>query len=119
MEFLEDWRHGIIKQFLKNDFKALCMEGIAAEFEGEGSFIKYMSGKTSVETAELLLPYTGRSSNTGSPLYQEYCRIRNIPESYWEERGKLHTRFAKKIRGVFDFIRKESGDEIKEVWDGQ
>ncbi|GHU70269.1 hypothetical protein FACS189450_04440 [Spirochaetia bacterium] len=116
-EFLKNWRSGIMTEFLEHDFKILCMESLAAEFEGEEDFIGYLREKTWKETAELLLPYTSHSSNTGSVLYREYCRIRSIPGPYLDEGGKLHTRFAKKIRGVFNYIRKEAGDEVKGAWD--
>jgi hypothetical protein len=118
-ELLENWRGGIVTRFLENDFKALCLKSITAEFEGEEDFTGYLWQKTWKELAELLLPYASRSPNTESALYRDYCRIRSIPDFYREERGKLHTRFAKKIRGVFDYVKKEAGNDLREVWDEQ
>ncbi|MDR2303180.1 MAG: hypothetical protein LBE10_01145 [Treponema sp.] len=118
-EFLENWRSGIATRFLENDFKALCLESIAAEFEGEEDFTGYLRQKTWKELAELLLPYASHSPNTESALYRDYCRIRSIPDLHREERGKLHTRFAKKIRSVFDYVKKEAGNDVKEAWDEQ
>jgi hypothetical protein len=119
MEFLENQRNEIKTRFLKNDFAVLCIEGIAAEFEGEEAFIGYMGQKTWQETVDLLLPYATNSPNTGSLLYREYCRIRAIPALPQKEAKEFHTRFAKKIRAVFNYIRKETGNEIREALDGQ
>ncbi|MDR0720427.1 MAG: hypothetical protein LBF78_12390, partial [Treponema sp.] len=118
-EFLENWRSVIAMRFLENDFKALCLKSIAAEFEGEEDFTGYLRKKTWKELAELLLPYASRSPNTESALYRDYCRIRSIPDPHREEGGKLHTRFAKKIRSVFDYVKKEAGSDVKEAWDEQ
>jgi hypothetical protein len=115
-DLLNNWRNGI----LENDFKVLCLEGVAAEFVGEEIFVDYLRKKPREEIAELFLPYTEAGAhNTKSVLFTEYCRVlsKDIPDR--EERLRFHTTFAKKIRGVFKYIRRNAGDEIKEAWNGQ
>jgi len=80
--------------------------------EEENNFVSFIQKLSFQEISELLLPYTTSSPNINSELYKKYCNTMELTFNYDEDRRKAHTRFAKKIRQVFDIIRENPYKEI-------
>jgi len=105
--------------FMKKDFKSICLDGFKTGFDCEGkdkNFFQFIQEQTWQEIVDMLVPYTEESkSNTKSELFCAYCRILELSFDM-KARGALHTRFAKKIRAISGIIKEKANREVKEVY---
>jgi hypothetical protein len=87
-----------------------CIRLVEHEFPGpeEQAFVGELKNRDFQDLCALLLVYTGKGGhNKDSELFKLYCETSGIPMTDDRLLGPLHTRFAKKIRYVFENMRKD------------
>ena len=99
-------RFDALSKELKGKLQESCMALFEQEFPDEPEYIRYIKGKDHTELFAELAEYTVKGShNINSNLFMKYRNINVMPDDNLI--GPIHTEFAKKIKHIFEQMKKD------------
>lgn len=106
---------------LTEQMREPCIRLVKHEFaeQDEAAFVAELTNRDFQDLCALFQVYTGKGGhNKDSELFKLYCETTGIPMTDERLLGPLHTQFAKKIRYIFENMRKDAAlrrihDEIE------
>jgi len=99
---------------LSKQLREHCIALFEKEFEGESQYINYIKGKDFLALCDELAVYNEKGArNIDSTLFTQYRKISGMTDD--RIIGPIHTRFAVKIRHIFENMKENP--EIRRIHD--